>query len=255
MMSLANSDIWSTPKLAPLYPNFPIQYRDVQILTSVYETSAEAIAMHLGAPLQSLNNYVMIHNYFMPDVEGMGVVEETNVMVGVSVKNLPGQEFVGGFSTNLLISSDIGLAQGREIHGQPKKLGNTKLSKSADQIEAKVFRNNEIVAHVKSSYKKEETSIEELSSYFPFAQNINHKLIRNIDGTLGINQITARTLSAVSVKNIWAGNGTVELFPNKEAPFHLLPVIKNIKTFYWEADFALVPGIIIRDFIKEQANV
>ena len=107
MMSLANSDIWSTPKLAPLYPNFPIQYRDVQILTSVYETSAEAIAMHLGAPLQSLNNYVMIHNYFMPDVEGMGVVEETNVMVGVSVKNLLGQEFVGGFSTNLLISSDI----------------------------------------------------------------------------------------------------------------------------------------------------
>ena len=85
-MSLGNLDIWSTPKLAPLYPRFPIQYRNVQILTSVYETSPEAIADHIGSPLTSINNYVMIHNYFMPDVEGMGVVEETNVMVGVSVK-------------------------------------------------------------------------------------------------------------------------------------------------------------------------
>ena len=62
-MSLGKLDIWSTPKLAPLYPEFPIQYRNVQILTSVYETSAEAIARHLDAPLKSLNNYVMIHNY------------------------------------------------------------------------------------------------------------------------------------------------------------------------------------------------
>jgi acetoacetate decarboxylase len=115
-MSLGKLDIWSTPKLAPLYPEFPIQYRNVQILTSVYETSAEAIARHLDAPLKSLNNYVMIHNYFMPEVQGMGVVEETNVMVGVSVTDLEGHEFIGGFSTNLLISSDVGLAQGREIH-------------------------------------------------------------------------------------------------------------------------------------------
>ena len=65
-MNLGKQDIWSTPKLAPLYPEFPIQYRNVQILTSVYETTPEAIAMHIGPPLTSLNNYVMIHNYFMP---------------------------------------------------------------------------------------------------------------------------------------------------------------------------------------------
>ena len=253
-MSLGKLDIWSTPKLAPLYPEFPIQYRDVQILTSVYETTPDAIALHIGPPLTSLNNYVMIHNYFMPEVEGMGVVEETNVMVGVSVKDLKGQEFIGGFSTNLLISSDIGLAQGREIHGQPKKLGNTKISVDEGQIEAKVFRNSDLVSFVKARYKAKESSIEALKSYFPFAQNINHKVIRNIDGTQGINQITARTLSNVEIKGIWSGDVNVELYPNKEAPFHLLPVVKNIQSFYWEADFALVPGVIVRDFLREQSN-
>jgi len=253
-MSLGKLDIWSTPKLAPLYPEFPIQYRNVQILTSVYETTPEAIALHIGPPLTSLNNYVMIHNYFMPEVEGMGVVEETNVMVGVSVTDLNGQEFIGGFSTNLLISSDIGLAQGREIHGQPKKLGTTKISVDKGQIEAKVFRNSDLVSHVKASYKSEKSSIEILKDYFPFAQNINHKVIRNIDGTQGINQITARTLANVEIKGIWSGDVTIELHPNKEAPFHLLPVVKNIKSFYWEADFALVPGVIVRDFLKEDSN-
>jgi acetoacetate decarboxylase len=244
-MSLGKLDIWSTPKLAPLYPEFPIQYRNVQILTSVYETSAEAIARHLDAPLKSLNNYVMIHNYFMPEVQGMGVVEETNVMVGVSVTDLEGHEFIGGFSTNLLISSDVGLAQGREIHGQPKKLGSTKLVVDNGQIEAKVYRNSDLVSHVTATYKSEVSTIEELKSYFPFAQNINHKVIRNIDGSQGINQVTARTLSDVQIKGIWSGNCTVNL---------LLPVVKSVKSFYWEADFALVPGVIVRDFLKEKLD-
>ena len=253
-MSLGKLDIWSTPKLAPLYPEFPIQYRNVQILTSVYETSAEAIARHLDAPLKSLNNYVMIHNYFMPEVQGMGVVEETNVMVGVSVTDLEGHEFIGGFSTNLLISSDVGLAQGREIHGQPKKLGSTKLVVDNGQIEAKVYRNSDLVSHVTATHKSEVSTIEELKSYFPFAQNINHKVIRNIDGSQGINQVTARTLSDVQIKGIWSGNCTVNLYPNTEAPFHLLPVVKSVKSFYWEADFALVPGVIVRDFLKEKLD-
>ena len=253
-MSLGKLDIWSTPKLAPLYPEFPIQYRDVQILTTVYETSAEAIARHLDSPLKSLNNYVMIHNYFMPEVQGMGIVEETNVMIGVSVSDLDGREFIGGFSTNLLISSDVGLAQGREIHGQPKKLGSTKLLVDNGQIEAKVYRNSDLVSHVTAAYKSEVATIEELKSYFPFAQNINHKVIRNIDGSQGINQVTARTLSDVQIKGIWSGNCTVNLYPNTEAPFHLLPVVKSVKSFYWEADFALVPGVIVRDFLKEKLD-
>jgi len=228
-MSLGKFDIWSTPKLAPLYPEFPIHYKNVQILTSVYETSPDAIASHLGSPLKSLNNYVMIHNYYMPEVEGMGI-------------------------TNLLISSDVGLAQGREIHGQPKKLGNTKISVGNGAIEAKVFRNADLVSHVTAAYKSEESSIEALNSYFPFAQNINHKVIRNIDGSQGINQITARTLSDVRVKGIWSGECTVNLYPNTQAPFHLLPVLKSVKSFYWEADFALVPGVIVRDFLKEELD-
>lgn len=244
------TDIWSTPKLAPMYPPFPIHYRNVEIVTTVYRTDKEAIARHIGPPLVSTGNLVMVHNYFMPDVDVMGVVEETNVMIGVQI-SIDGERHSGGFSTNLLISSEIGLTQGREIHGQPKKLGNTKISRDGAGLIAEVFKEKKLVSRVAMHSIQEPAKVEEIECYFPFRKNINHKVIRNIDGTQGINQITSRTLADVKVKECWRGPSHLELFENEEAPFHLLPVRETLESFYWKADFSLVPGVILYDFLKE----
>lgn len=99
--------------------------------------------------------------------------------------------------------------------------------------------------------RSELSDVSEIESYFPFRKNINHKVIRNIDGTQGINQITSRTLADVKVTECWKGPSTLELFENKEAPFHLLPVIETVESFYWKANFSLVPGIILYDYLKE----
>ena len=53
------ASIWSTPKLAPMYPPFPIKYRDVEILTTVYRTDQEAIDMHINPPLKSIGNHYL----------------------------------------------------------------------------------------------------------------------------------------------------------------------------------------------------
>jgi acetoacetate decarboxylase len=242
--------IWSTPKLAPMYPPFPIRYKNVSILTTVYRTDPQAIEKHIDAPVSRNGDFVMIHNYFMPDVEGMGVVEETNVMVGVKV-NSRGVDHFGGFSTNLLISSEVGLTQGREIHGQPKKMGNTKIKTENNEIVAEVFRGEDLISRVVMPVSNEAAQIGELEKYFPFRENINHKIIRNIDGTQGINQITSRILSDVVVKECWRGPSQLTIEFNESAPFHLLPVLETLESFYWKADFALVPGTILYDYLKE----
>jgi len=241
---------WSTPKLSPLYPNFPIEYKDVQILSTVYRSDPQAIDDHLTLPVQRTGDLVMIHSYFMPDVAGMGVVEESNVMVGVKV-NAKGADHFGGFSTNLIISSDVGLAQGREIHGQPKKMGSTKIEVRGDTIVSEIERNGITVARVSTPYRYQKASIDELSAYFPFRENINHKVIRNIDGTMGINQITSRVLADVVVKDCWKGPSTLVLEPNINANLYRLPVIETLESFYWKADFTLVPGEILIDFLKD----
>lgn len=245
-----SENIWSTPKLSPLYPMFPIEYKDVEILTTVYRSHPQAISEHLTNPVKASSDLVMIHCYQMPDVMGMGKVEESNVMVGVTVP-VDGKEISGGFSTNLIISSDVGLAQGREIHGQPKKLGNTRIELRGDTLVAEIERNGITLARVTTPYKYSKASVEELAQYFPFKNNINHKVIRNIDGTEGINQITSRTLANVVVHECWKGPSTLVLEPNISAALYKLPVVEVIESFYWKADFDLVPGTILIDFLEK----
>lgn len=248
-MDQSVAGIWSTPKLAPMYPPFPIRYKDVTILSTVYRTDPAAIEKHIDAPVFRNGEFVMIHNYYMPIVEGMGEVEETNVMVGVKVSS-NGIDHFGGFSTNLLISSEVGLTQGREIHGQPKKLGKTKIQTVNNEIVAEVFRGNDLISRVVMPVSDKAAQISELEKYFPFRENINHKVIRNIDGTHGINQITSRILSDVVVKECWRGPSQLTIEINETAPFYLLPVIETIESFYWKADFTLVPGTILYDYLK-----
>ncbi len=241
--------IWSTPKLAPMYPPFPIRYKDVTILTTVYRTDPAAIEKHLDFPVESNGDLVMIHNYYMPIVEGMGEVEETNVMIGVKV-SAGGVDHFGGFSTNLLINSEVGLTQGREIHGQPKKMGSTKIKTVNNEIVAEVFRGNALISRVVMPISSKVAQVSELEKYFPFRENINHKVIRNIDGTQGINQITSRILGDVVVKECWRGPSKLTIEFNESAPFHLLPVLETVESFHWKADFALVPGTILHDYLK-----
>lgn len=193
----------------------------------------------------------MIHFYYMPDVAGMGVVEEANVMTGVRV-SADKKDHFGGFSAYLFINSDVGLAQGREIHGQPKKFGNTKIEIRGDTIVAEIQRNGIVIARATAPYKHQKTEIDELSKHFPFRENINHKMIRNIDGTEGINQIASRILSDVVVKECWKGPATLTLEPNINAPLYRLPVLETLESYYWKADFTLVPGEILIDLLSRE---
>jgi len=245
----SSSSEWTVPKFAPLYPKFPIEYQNVEILTTVYRTDPQAIADHLTSPVEATGDLVMIHFYHMPDVAGMGIVEEANVMVGVKVAT-PNKVHFGGFSTYLFISSDVGLAQGREIHGQPKKFGNTKIEVRGDTIVAEISRNGISIAQCTTPFKYQKAKIDELTQYFPFQENINHKLIKNIDETPGIDQITSRVLSNVVVKECWKGPATLVLTPNISAPIYRLPVVETLESFYWKADFSLVPGEILVDLLS-----
>lgn len=241
-------NIWSTPAAAPLYQEFPIEYKDVSIMSLVYRSNKDLIQADLPKGVQAISDCVMIHCYDMPDVQSMGQVTEANVMVGVET-NFSSKKVTGGFSTNLIISSDVGLAQGREVHGQPKKLGNINLDIRGDTLVAEIWRNDIRVLRATTPYKYQKTQISELEKVFEFKRNINHKVIPNIDGTIGINQITARTLKDVEVLDSWIGPVTVEIAPHIQVPLYRHPVVEPLFACYWKANFKLQPGEILHDYL------
>lgn len=236
---------FSTPWDAPMIPPFPFRFRNAEILTVYWRTDPARTAFLLPPPLRPEGDIVCAHIYKMNDTDWLGPYSEANVMVGAALGDRR-----GAYSPYLVLSSDIGVAHGRETHGQPKKLGAPKLEPRGDLLVGSVERNGIEVLTATLPYKQRGCDPSRLKPYFDFATNLNLKAIDHIDGTPAIRQITSRQLADVTVHECWEGPCTVELRANAQLPLFRLPVLEPLQGFYWRADFTLVPGEILYDYLK-----
>lgn len=236
---------FSTPWDAPTIPPFPFRFRNAEILTVAWRTDPEAVRRLLPPPLVATSDVVLAHVYKMTDTEWLGPYGEANVMVGAA---LPGTPHRGSYSAYLYLSSDVGVTHGREIHGQPKKFGEPRLEARGDLVVGTVTRNGIDILTGTLPYKQRPATLAELD-HFDFAMNINLKAVDHIDGRPAIRQITGRRLADVTVHECWRGPCTVELRPNAQAPVHRLPVREMLDGFHWRADFTLVQGSVLHDYI------
>jgi acetoacetate decarboxylase len=236
---------FSTPWDAPFVPPFPFQFRNAEVVTAFYRTDPEALAFLAPPPVEPVGDIVAIHVYKMNDTDWIGPYHEANVMFGARLPN--GRS--GAYSPYLFLASDGGVAHGREVHGQPKKYANPSLEFRGDLIVAGVERNGIDVVTITTPYKQRRADPAEMRRHFEFGTNLNLKAINNIDGTPAIRQITSRRLADMVVHECWVGPCTVELRPNAQAPVFRLPVVEPLEAYYWRADFTLVPGEIVHDYL------
>lgn len=243
---------FASPWDAPHYPAFPVGFRNVSILTVFWRTRPEAVERVLPPPLRPTAPVVAAQIYLMPDVDGMGRVNECNMMVAAGIGEPA--TVSGGFSTLLILDSDAGVAHGREVHGQPKKLGRPSVTVDGDLVVGRVARNGIDVLTATTPYKRQRSDLQTMRSYFDISENLNYKVVPNIDGTAACRQITARRLRDVEVHECWVGPATVELRPNAQAPIWELEVLEPLAAFYWRADFTLEPGRVVHDYLNESAK-
>lgn len=238
---------FSTPTGAPMTPPFPFSFRNAEVMTVVYRTDAAAAAALLPPPLQLNGEVVMVHIYRMNDTDWIGAYGEANIMIPA---RLPGTKKAGGYSPYFFLDSPIGIAQGREVHGQPKKFAEPRLRQSGDIWRAQIIRDEIEVLNATMAYKQTRGEIAALKKWFDFSLNLNLKAIDHIDGRAAIRQLTARQLTKVKIYECWRGACTVELRPHIQAPLWRLPVLEPLEGFFWRADFTLVAGQIVHDYLS-----
>ena len=236
---------FSTPWDAPLVPAFPFQFRNIEIVTFFYRTDPAAIAFLLPPPLQPTGDVVAIHIYRMNDADWLGSYGEANVMFGARLSD----KVSGAYSPYLFLNSDIGVGHGREVHGQPKKFAVPRIEFRSDLIVGTVERNGIDVITGSLAYKQKQAPFSRALQHFEFTNNINLKAIDHVDGRPAIRQLTSRRLAELKVHECWESPCTVELRPNAQAPVFRLPVVEPLTGFYWRADFALVNGVILHDYL------
>lgn len=238
----------STPWDAPLVPSFPFDMRNVEILTAFYRSDLSAVNAVLPAPLMPSGDIVAIHIYRMNDSDFFGAYNESAIQVGAS---LPGHSITGAYSPYLFLDSDGAVAAGREVYGQPKKLGKPQINIRQDTIVGSVKRNGIRLIRVTTPYKQQRAEIAEATGILPFITNLNYKIIPDVSGMPAIRQITARELLNVSVHECWRAPATVEISPHIQAPVHRLPVREMLDAFYWRCDFTLGPARVVHDYLEK----
>lgn len=238
---------WSTPLAAPLGAPFPFSFRNAEVLTLSYRTTPSAIRRLLPRPLEPTGDWVLVHLYNMNDVDWLGRYGECNVMIGAS---LPGTGIAGGFSPFLFLNSDGGLAQGREVHGQPKKWAHPRVEFRGDLIVGVLERNGIDVLTGTMAYKHHRGDLAELKrATFDFSVNLNYKVVPHIDGSIAVRQLTSRRLAEVKIAECWVDPCSVEIRPNMQAPLHLMPIVETGRGCFWRADFTLVVGEVVHDYL------
>lgn len=248
----------ATPVGAPLVPQLPIQFRDTTILSVAYRTDEAAVARLLPAPLEAASDLVLLHYYRMGDPDWFGPHQEFAVQLDARLRPaVPGagnQEVRGAYSPLLLLTTDGGLATGRELYGQPKKLGEPRLEVRGDLVVGVAARNGIDVVTATTPAKQQPGNLADLLALVPFKTNLNYKYVQHITGEAAIRQLTARELTDVVIHECWRGPATVEIRPNAQFPVHLLPVREVEVAYFWRADFVLPYGRVVHDYLASDAS-
>ena len=104
--------LFETPFDNPLYPHFPLEMRNVEILTAFYRTELAAARRLIPPPLELTGDIVIVHIYHMHDADSFGDYYESAVQLPVV---LPGRDITGAYSPYLYLGSDGAVAVGREV--------------------------------------------------------------------------------------------------------------------------------------------
>jgi acetoacetate decarboxylase len=231
-------------------PTFPTRFRNNEILTIEYRTTAEGIARFLPEQLTPRSDRVLIHIYRLHDPEWFGSYGELAVHIPV-VHERSGT--AGSFSPMFVLESDAAIAAGRELFGQPKKAGTVSLARNGDLLVGRAERNGIDFLTATMAYKQRPSTPEALGA-LEFGTNINLKVIPAVDGPHdALRQLTARDFAEVEFHGVWEGDATVELRPNAQVPVHLLPVLEVGRAFHWFADFTAVYGRVLETLTEDSS--
>jgi acetoacetate decarboxylase len=211
-------DVTGTPFGAPLVPRLPIRLRRTEILSVVYRTDSEAASALLPQPLELADDRCLVHVYWMHDAEWFGVYGESAVQLPVRLPD--GRPAV--YSPFLVLGSDGAVAAGRELYGQPKKLGDVSLAPDGDLLVGRVSRNGIDVITATMCWKQRPAPQDALEELVPGADlNVNLRVIPDGSGEFR-RELIARSFTDVVVHEAWLGPATIELRPNAQVPVHSL---------------------------------
>ncbi len=239
---------YSMPRISPLYPPPPVQFRDNRILTIVFQTSPETLKKIVPDPLipNPLNLmfvYISRLNIEVPGEERFPYLE-----IGIGVPTIFSKT-MGNYAVYLYLDKALPIVGGREIWGWPKKDASISFIEKDGKISANLERLGFPLISVNASLGKK---IEPIPAS-PSMPWYNLKIIPSVekDAPPEIYQLTSTMNKDLVVKEYYGCKAELEF---KSSPYDNLEDIEIIKitdVTFQVTDFVMDFGKIIHDYLAE----
>lgn len=247
---MTNGIPFSNPPHHPAYGKPPYLYRNAEVIQIAFETTYEAIADIIPAPLEVDDVPVGVCMFSnIPFCTTLGAYHECIVMFSVTFE---GKRYF--YLPNLYLDSDIPMLCGRELYGYAKKLAKIDVLHELNRITFKMERpegNSLITASV--------TPVD--NQPFEFYQNtdiISLKLIPNaqedkmdVAQLVGCKYWLTPVTGTDGIAELYTGIGSVSFNgASNDDPIHNIPINKINSALYGKFNIHLPFGYIMHDYLK-----
>ncbi|MBM4763716.1 acetoacetate decarboxylase family protein [Bacillus sp. B15-48] len=225
---------FSMPVDQPLYQKPPFYYRDLHTITITYETDKDAalavLPEGLEMPIPATTRIVVAHQPFTT----FGPYEEAYQLIDCLWEGKPCI-----FPVRILLDTEAPMAAGRELWGNPKKLGHVEWTQENEIMQGVAERPKG--SRIFTLLMKPERPVE----IAPYEMNpVGLRVIPNPEESAEPS-LSELILNTCYVRPIEAWSGTASLsFGVLSAldPWHTLPVKRVIDCVYARADMDVAPS-------------
>jgi acetoacetate decarboxylase len=181
----------------------------------------------------------------MPDSTGFGCYTESGQVIPVRYDGK-----TGGYVHAMYLNDHPPIAGGRELWGFPKKLAAPSLTVEKDTLVGKLDYGPVTIAIATMGYKHYELDREKTMQSL-LAPNFLLKIIPHVDGSARVCELVCYYCEDVTVKGVWGGPASLQLFHHALAPVASLPVLEVISGVHIMTDLTLGLGTVVHDYLAE----
>jgi len=234
---------YSTPHVAPLYPELPYPYRGIRKLSVYCRCDRASLAAFLPPEFELLGDVCEVFVMQAPDAGALGSYDEAGLVIPVRYDGTDGAHVSLEY-----VTTDDALCAGREIWGYPKKLAAVTFDEGQDRsVRGHVSRRGQTLIDVQ--FTPADRQFDK-----PLMQpRLQVKLFARADGQgLDYYQIVRNDLQDLTLCARFTGDAELQLGGNADDPLHRLGVRHIVGAELVVSDFLLTHGRILADLAPQR---
>jgi acetoacetate decarboxylase len=241
--------VYSMPRISPLYPPPPLQFRDNRILTIIFRSTPRTLEKLVPKPLvpNPLNLmfiYIAQLNIQVSETERYPYLE-----AGIGVPASFSQT-LGNYAVYLYLDKTLPIVGGREIWGWPKKDASISFVEKDGKISANLERLGFPLISVNASLEKKIEPFPE-SPRMPW---YNLKIIPSVERAAPpeVLQLTSTVNSDTKIKEHYICKAGLEFKASPWDPLADIDVLEITDVTFQVSDFVMNFGKVIYDYLDEK---